>query len=82
MGIIQAFIVGAILGAIGVFFSDDRNRRRARATMDDWKNKAEDAKGELADRAHDFKRQGLERVSDELDKTQDRVNKQRKATGR
>lgn len=77
-GIMQAFLIGAIIGAVGVFFSDDRNRRRARATMDDWKHKAEDAGHELSDRAQDLKREGLQRVSEELDKTQKKVDSKRR----
>lgn len=75
MGFFGALLVGALLGAAAVFFSDDRNKRRLKATIEDWKQKADDVRENVAEKAEDFRDEGLRRVSDELEKTQSKVDK-------
>jgi gas vesicle protein len=75
----STLLTGVIIGAAAVFLSDERNRRRIRATMDDWKEKAEQTKEDIADKAQDLKKEGLERVSDELSKTDAKVKREKRA---
>lgn len=72
-------LMGVVIGAAAVFLSDERNRRRIKATMDDWKDKAERTRDDIEDKAHDLKQQGLEKVSDELSKTDSKVKREKRA---
>lgn len=91
MGVFWAALTGIVVGAAAVFFSDERNRRRVKATVNDWREKGADkiddiqdkieqAKEDVGEKAHDLKQRGLEKVSDELTRTQSRLREERGRT--
>lgn len=91
MGVFWAALTGLVVGAAAVFFSDERNRKRVKATVNDWKEKGADkideiqdkidqAKEDVGEKAKDLKEKGLDKVSEELDRTQDRLREERGKT--
>jgi galactokinase/mevalonate kinase-like predicted kinase len=88
LNVLSAAILGAIAGGILVFLSDEKNRRRVKRTMEDWREKGTEkleeaeeklgeAKTKVTREAKELADQGTEAVSDELERTRARLARNR-----
>ncbi len=78
MGVFSAVLAGALLGAAAMFLSDERNRKKVAKSFDHLKEEGEERINDIEERVNGIKEKGLERVSGELSKAQDKIKREQR----
>jgi gas vesicle protein len=77
IGAFGAAVIGAVAGAAAVYFSDKKNRNKAKEKLEEIKSKTDEKINKAKEELEQKKMEGKEKLAEGLDKAQQKIAKEK-----